>query len=549
MIRQSKTSQGITALYSRLSRDDELQGDSNSIINQKKMLTSYAQQNGFNNLIYFVDDGFSGTNFERPDFQKMIAEIEQGNVSTVIIKDMSRIGRDYLKVGFYTEVLFREHNVRFIALNDGVDTATGDNDFTPFRNIMNEWYARDTSRKVSAVYRAKGMEGKHTASHPLFGYLKDPNNKYQWIIDEEAAAIVKRIFQLTIEGQGPYKVARTLQEEKILSPSAYFAKIGVGNYKNKQYDDVYRWWGASVTYILDRVEYMGHTVNFKTYKTSYKDKSRKPSPKEKWVIFKNSHTAIIDEETWNTAQRLRKTTRRESSLGESNPLTGLLFCADCGAKLSNSRVADSKKRSKDTYVCASYQKKTTTCTMHFIRTEVLRELILDALKAVSNFVKHNESEFVQMVMEKSSIHQVETAKIHKKRLSECQKRVGELDMLIKKLYEDNVTGKLSDKRFEKLSSDYEKEQDELEQVVSQLQKELNNYEEKTLQTDKFLSLIDKYTNFEELTTPMLNEFVQKIIVHEGDKSSGKRKQRVDIYFNFIGMIQMPKAVIAEAVGE
>jgi site-specific DNA recombinase len=488
MLRQSKTDEPITALYCRLSRDDELQGDSNSIINQKKMLTAYVRQNGFHNIEYFVDDGFSGTNFKRPDFQRMISGVEQNNVGTIIIKDMSRIGRDYLRVGLYTEVMFREHNVRFIALNDGVDTAQGDNDFTPFRNIMNEWYARDTSRKVSSVYRAKGLEGKHTSSHPLYGYLKDPENKCQWIVDGEAAAVVRRIFRLTIEGKGPYQIAGILQSEKVLCPSAYLAQKGVGNNKNKVFQNPYRWWGTTVMYLLDRMEYMGHTVNFKTYKKSYKDKNRKPSPKSNWAIFEHTHEAIIDEGTWHTAQQLRRTKRRPYSLGAANPLTGLLFCADCGAKLYNERTADYNGRPRNNYICSSYRKHTADCTMHYIRAVVVEELILDALKEVSSFAKENEDEFVRLVMETSSVQQVETAKVYRKQLAENMKRADELDTLIRRIYEDNVSGKLTDKRFEKLSGEYEREQEDLEQSITEIQAKLDSFEEQSVRADQFRCL-------------------------------------------------------------
>ena len=541
MPRQSKdTSALITALYCRLSRDDELQGDSNSIINQKKILTNYAKQNGFKNLEYFVDDGWSGTNFERPSFQRMIAGVEQNNVGAVIIKDMSRIGRDYLRVGLYTEVLFREHNVHFIAVNDNVDSAKGDDDFTPFRNILNEWAARDTSRKVAAVYRAKGLEGKHIGNHPLFGYLHDPDDKNKWVIDEEAAEIIRRIFQMTIEGKGPYQIATILQKEKVLCPSYYLAQKGVGNNKNKDFPDPYRWWGTTIMYLLGRMEYMGHTVNFKTYKNSYKDRNRKTAPKENWVIFENTHEAIIDEETWQTAQRLRKTVRRVNKETQApSRLTGLLYCADCGGKMYHERGVF-KGKQRNNYVCSSYRKHTSDCTMHHIRADVVEELILDTLKEISTFARKNEKEFIRLVTETSSIQQAETAKAHKKQITKKEKRAAELDNLIRKIYEDNVNGKLSDKRFEKLSAEYECEQEELEQSIAELQSELDSFEDSTTRADKFLELIHKYTSFEELTTPMLNEFVEKVIVYEREKKYRyKSTQRIDIYFNFVGMVELP----------
>jgi len=541
MPRQSKgTSALITALYCRLSRDDELQGDSNSIINQKKILTNYAKQNGFKNLEYFVDDGWSGTNFERPSFQRMIAGVEQNNVGAVIIKDMSRIGRDYLRVGLYTEVLFREHNVHFIAVNDNVDSAKGDDDFTPFRNILNEWAARDTSRKVAAVYRAKSLEGKHIGNHPLFGYLRDPDDKNKWVIDEEAAEVIRRIFQMALEGKGPYQIATILQKEKVLCPSYYLAQKGVGNNKNKDFPDPYRWWGTTIMYLLGRMEYMGHTVNFKTYKNSYKDRNRKTAPKENWVIFENTHEAIIDEETWQTAQRLRKTVRRVNKETQvPSRLTGLLHCADCGGKMYHERGVF-KGKQRNNYVCSSYRKHTSDCTMHHIRADVVEELILDTLKEISTFARKNEKEFIRLVTETSSIQQAETAKAHKKQITKKEKRAAELDNLIRKIYEDNVNGKLSDKRFEKLSAEYECEQEELEQSIAELQSELDSFEDSTTRADKFLELIHKYTSFEELTTPMLNEFVEKVIVYEREKKYRyKSTQRIDIYFNFVGMVELP----------
>jgi DNA invertase Pin-like site-specific DNA recombinase len=544
MTGQPENTEKITALYCRLSRDDELQGDSNSIINQKQILSAYAKEHGFHNPVFFCDDGWSGTNFERPDFQRMLTEVEQHRVSTVIVKDMSRIGRDYLRVGMYTEMVFPEHHVRFIAVNDGVDSEKGENEFAPFRNILNEWFARDTSKKVRAIKRAKGMEGKPTASHAVYGYLKSPDDKYQWIVDEEAAAVVRRIFQMTISGMGPYQIASTLQKEKVLCPSYYLAQKGAGNYKNRVFPDPYRWWGSTVQYLLCRMEYIGHTVNFKTYKKSYRDKTRKVAPKDDWVIFKNTHEAIIDEETWNTAHRLSKTVRRPDSMGEANPLTGLLFCADCGAKMYNERGRDKNGKRRNNYICSSYRKHTATCTMHYIRASVVEELVLTALKDISSFAKANRDEFVRNVMETSSLQQEKAAKTSRKRLAANQKRSDELDVLIRKIYEDNVSGKLSDKRFEKLSAEYEQEQSDLEQSIGILQEELNSFEEHNARADKFLELVDKYTDFTKLTTPILNEFVEKIIVHERIKGPRySATQRVDIYLNFIGLVDSPEVKV------
>ena len=382
----------ITAIYCRLSRDDDLAGDSNSIIHQKDMLTRYAHERNFPNVSVYSDDGWSGTNFERPDWKRLIADIEAGKVGIVLVKDLSRVGRDYLRVGFYTEVTFPQNGVRFIAVNNGVDSANqSENDFAPFLNIMNDFYARDTSKKVSAVYRAKGNKGEHTGNHPIYGYLKDPENKQRWIIDEEAAAVVRRIFCMVIDGKGVYQIADILSEEKVLCPSAYLAAKGVGNRRNNKFEDPYRWWGTTVSYILARVEYMGHTVNFKTFKTCYRDKHRKQAPKEDWKIFENTHEAIIDKTTWETAQKLRRTIRRGDRNREPNPLTGLLYCGECGAKMYNERSDGDAyhKTPKDDYVCASYRKKTTSCTIHFIRSEIVRDLILDALRNVATYARAN----------------------------------------------------------------------------------------------------------------------------------------------------------------
>ncbi|MDR2533156.1 MAG: recombinase family protein [Oscillospiraceae bacterium] len=532
----------ITALYCRLSKDDENEGESNSIINQKLILTKHAEENGFKNTQIFVDDGYVGSNFNRPEWKRMIAEIEKGNVSTFIVKDMSRVGRDYLQVGFYTEIMFMEKGVRFIAVNNGIDSEnqTSGNDFTPFLNIMNEWYVRDCSRKVSASYRAKGKEGKHTGSHPLYGYKKDPNDKNQWLVDPESAEVVRRIFNMVIEGKGAYEVASILKAEQIYSPSYYMSLNGMGNRVNNTFDDPFRWWGTSITYLLEREEYMGHTVNFKTYKNSYKEKHRKQAPKENRLIFENTHEPIIDPETWHLVQRLIKTKRRTNSFHrEPNRLTGLMYCADCGSKMYNSRAVH-RGRDVDVYGCSAYKKITTTCTIHFIQTEVAERLILDAVKEVSGFVKSNKAEFLKIVNQTSATKQAGAEKAQRKQLTESKKRIAELDRLIRGIYEDKISGTLSEKRFIKLSEDYEREQEELEKTVIKLQQEVDRTKDQTARVDKFLELVERYTEFDELTTPMLNEFIEKVVVHERVK--GYRyttTQKVDIHFNFIGKFEIP----------
>ena len=383
------------------------------------------------------------------------------------------------------------------------------------------------------------MAGKHTAVHPLYGYKKDPDNPEKWIIDDEATEVVRRIFRLTINGKGPYEIAAMFEKERILCPSAYLAGQGAGNYRNRDFADPYRWWGTTVFYILNRMEYMGHTVNFKTEKTSFRDKRRYLTPKDNWVIFENTQEAIIDKETFQTAQKLRKTCRRSTSIGEANPLTGLLYCADCGARLYNER-GKSKGGYKDIYTCSSYRKHTTTCTMHFIRTEVVRELILSALRSISEYAKANREAFERLVMDTTSTRQAQQMKESRKALTDSQRRYDELDVLIQRTYEDHVAGKLTDKRFLKLSQQYEAEQEQLESELARLTAEVETIQEQTGRVDKFMALVDRYTSFDELTTPMLNEFVEKVVVHERESVGRyKRKQRVDVYFNFIGLVELP----------
>lgn len=550
-----KDNSKLTALYERLSRDDELQGESNSIVNQKKMLEDYAHKNGFANTAHFTDDGFTGGNFDRPGWKQLISEIEAGKVGTVIVKDMSRVGRNYLEVGFYTEVMFREKGIHFIAISNNIDSLNGDSsEFAPFLNIMSEWYLRDTSRKVKAVKQAKGMEGKRLTSLPIYGYACDPDDKSKWIIDPEAAEVVRRIFRLTIEGKGPNQIARILADEKIERPTYYLNARGIVKRSTCDASHPYSWSGNTIGHMIGKPEYMGHTVNFRTYKDSYKDKKVKDAPPEDWVIFKDTHPAIIDEQTFDTAQKCRKTVRRTDSLGEANPLTGLVFCADCGAKMYNHRKPTPTQYRhisgktytrcpKDVYCCSTYtltgRQFDRKCTQHQIRTSVLRELVLDTIRSVSGYVRDNENEFIRQVRERSIVRQEETARAHKKRIAKEQKRVAELNTLIQRIYEDNVNGKLSDKRFEVLSTSYEQEQAGLEESVCNLQAELDSFNADSVRADKFIEIVKRHTDFSELTAPMLQEYVEKIMVHAPDNSSGKRVQKVDVYLNFIGMFDVP----------
>lgn len=475
----------ITALYERLSRDDELSGDSNSIVNQKKMLEKYAKEQGFTNYAHYTDDGYRGTNFDRPDWKRLIEDIEDGKIGCVIAKDMSRIGRNYLQVGFYTEVLFREKNVRFIAISNGVDSTQSEtNEFAPFLNIMNEWYVRDTSRKIKAVLRAKGLEGKHLTSNAIYGYKKDPEDPNHWIIDEEAASVVRRIYRLIIEGYGPMQVARILTDEKVEKPSYYLAKQGLGTCRGScDMTRPYNWTPTTITEMVAKPEYMGHTVNFRTFKESYKDKRSKDTSPENWLIFEHTQEPIVDEDTWHMVQKIRQTKHRPVAQGEPNPLTRLVFCADCGAKMFNHRTKGYEKKDKNgnptgkftnaqnNYTCSTYSKAKSrfenSCTQHHVRNDVLRDLILTTLQYTSAYVKEHEDEFIEKVRQ-----------------------------------------------------------------TSILKNEADS-------ADKFIALVHKYTDFSELKTPMIHEFIDKIVVHEADKSTGERIQEIEIYLKYVGKLDVP----------
>ena len=532
-----------TALYERLSRDDELIGESNSIKNQKQLLENYAHKNGYSPIRHFTDDGVSGTTFEREGFQAMIAEVEAGNVSAVIVKDMSRFGRDYLKVGFYTEVMFKEKGVRFIAINNGIDSANQqDSDFTPFLNIMNEWYARDASRKIQAVFKSRMQDGKRVSPSVPYGYLRSPEDKQKLIIDEEPAAVVRRIYQMVIEGKGVTAIADILTAEKVLIPSAY-AKIHCPeNNHSKGFTNPYLWSATAVSYILEKQEYMGHTVLGKTVSVSYKTKKRRKAEPDELMIFKNTHPAIVDEETWYLAQKLRKTVRKPSYDRPPHPLTGLVYCADCGHKMTHRQPSPTKKKkydADDAYICGSYRQRTRNCTMHFIKTSVLWELILTAIREVSDYVRQDEQAFIDKVQQTSTVQIAETQREQKRRLAEATERNGELNTLIKKLYEGNATGKIPDKHFERLLAEYDREQTALETEIEGLQEQIDSFNEDSTKADKFIAVVRRYTDFTELTTPMLNEFIEKVVVHEATGGRTDRKQKIDVYFNFVGQVELP----------
>ena len=524
----------ITPLYERLSRDDELQGESNSISNQKQMLEDFARRNGLPNPTHFTDDGISGTRFDRPGFLAMMEEVEAGRVEAIVIKDMSRLGRDYLKVGQVMEVL-RQRGVRLIAINDGVDSLKGDDDFTPFRNIMNEFYARDTSRKIRSVFKSKGMSGKHLTGTVIYGYLWDEKREH-WLVDEEAAEVVRRIFSLTLEGYGPYQIACKLSADRIEIPVVHLARFNEGVNRSKPVKDPYGWGSSTIVNILKKREYLGHTINFKTRK-HFKDKKSHYVSEDEWTIFENTHEAIIDQQTFDLVQKIRSNVRRyPNGWGEAAPLTGLLYCADCGGKMYVHRTNNGKRISQ--YTCSNYTKVPcgTLCpTQHRINESAVLTLVSDTLRAIAEYSRNDRTEFIHTVQETQVAQQ--SADISKKRrhLATAQKRAGELEKLICKIYEDNALGKLPDTRYKALDAQYAKEQDALEIEIAELEKAVTGYEQSQKSAEKFIALIDKYENFDTLTNTMLNEFVEKILVHERSrKGSQDTTQEIEIYFNFLG---------------
>ena len=538
MLRQA-TQNLITALYPRLSKDDELQGESNSISNQKRILEAYAKQNGFTNLRWYTDDGYSGANFQRPGFQSMLADIEAGKVGTVIVKDMSRLGRNYLQVGFYTEMLFPQKGVRFIAVNDNVDSANGgmDNDFTPLRNLFNEWLVRDTSKKIKAVKRSKGMSGKPVTSKPVYGYVMDEDENF--IIDEEAAPVVQQIYQLCLAGNGPTKIARMLTEQQIPTPGTLeYQRTG----STRRYHPGYecKWATNTVVHILENREYTGCLVNFKTEKPSYKTKHSVENPIEKQAIFENHHEPIIDTQMWERVQELRKQRKRPNRYDEVGLFSGILFCADCGSVLYQQRYQNATRK-QDCYICGSYKKRTRDCTAHFIRTDLLTAGVTDNLRKVTSYAAKHEARFMKLLIEQNEDGGKRRNAARKKELEAAEKRISELSAIFKRLYEDSVTGRISDERFTELSADYEAEQKELKERAAAIRAELSKAQEATVNAEKFMNVVRKYTSFEELTPTLLREFVEKIVVHECSyDENGTRRQDIDIYYSFVGKVDLPE---------
>ena len=531
----------ITALYCRLSRDDELQGDSNSIINQKTILQKYADDNGFLNTMFFVDDGYSGTNFDRPDWQRLMALVDEGRISTIIVKDMSRLGRDYLKVGYYTEVLLPDADVRFIAINNGIDSANQqDSDFTPFLNIINEWYAKDTSKKIRAVLKAKGESGKPLCTNPPYGYLKDPNDKHRWIVDEPAAEVIRKIFRLCVAGRGPSQIATELSRQKIPVPTAHFKEMGI-HIPAKVPEDIYAWQSRTVSHILSRMEYLGHTINFKTKKKSYKVRKKVNNNPSEWMIFENTHEAIIDQETFEIVQNIRNSRRRQTPMGEMPVLSGMLYCADCGAKLSQVR-ARGWTHEQEYFVCATYRKRKGQCSSHRIHNIQVERILLSEINRMLAFIRDRESEFVELLTKNNE-------KTLNKQLCDCTKemeqsmqRIAKLDTIIQRLYEDNIEGKISDARFTKMTATYEQEQKGLEAKVTILQETISKLKGQQLNIDSFLTQVRKYTAVKELDAEIIRSLVERIDVFQPEKIPGTRtkKQTILIHWNFIGAIDLPE---------
>ena len=538
----------VTILYCRLSREDGDAGESNSVVNQKRILSEYAERNGFTPYEFAVDDGYSGTNYNRPGWLELIGRVEADEVGVIIVKNLDRMGRNYLQTGMYRE-MFGERGVRLIAVNDGIDTFANENDdFTPFREIMAEWYARDCSRKVKAVFQSKGKSGKHTGSHPPYGYKKSEDEKNLWVIDEPAASVVRRIFALTIEGFGPFVIAEKLSAEKVECPSYYLAQRGCGNRHTYPHDNPYRWWYGTVRDIIGRVDYMGHTANFKTYRKSYKSKQMFFNKPDKWAVFENTHEAIVTKEVWELANKLRNSAKRHvDRLGAPRPLTGLLYCAQCGTKMYHNRSTQSAVTPKDYYTCSKYSTQHSICTSHRITTKTVEALILKTLQTVSAYALNDEASFIEKVTAIYSKKLEGDVRSRRKRLTACEKRSAELDKLIKKLFEEHALGSMNEKRFDLLSEAYEKEQEDLEREMAELRADIGSYIDGAQRADDFLKLARRYRDFSELTPAIINSFVDKILVHEREEKGCQiTRQKVEIYLSFIGNFIIPREIDAEA---
>lgn len=536
--------QKITILYCRLSNEDALDGESNSIQNQRALLTKYAQDHGYTNIRVLVDDGYTGTNFNRPAVQEGLELVKHGEVGCWIVKDMSRFGRDYLTVGRYTELIFPSYDVRFIAVNDGVDSAQGDSDgFTAIRNLFNEWYPRDTSKKVRASMKLRGTSGKHLGSPP-YGYRRDPEDKEHWVLDEEAAPIVKRIFDLCIAGKGPSQIARILEQDMVLTTKALYAKR-----KGKPLPDrPYHWVEQSIVGILERMEYTGCICNFKTYSKSYKLKKRIPNKKEDMFILCDAQEAIISQAQWDRVQELRQNRRRPVKADRQGLFSGLLYCADCGSRL-HFATCKSFEGKQDHYVCANYKSGQGSCSGHYIREYVLREVVLERIRAVNAYIREDAEGFQEEWLRCRRADQDKNIREDKKRLAQAKKRLEDLDVLISRSYEDAVLGNLSMERYKKMAQDYEAEQKRLKLEIEVTGEWVEQQEEMNSNLDHFIALIRKYVDVPELTQTIVNEYIKKIIVYAPDKSSGKRTQKVKILFNFLEEVEIPALRQTVTVGE
>lgn len=534
----------ITALYERLSRDDDQQGDSNSIVNQKSYLTTYAADHGFAHCRHYTDDGFSGGNFERPGWKQLIADIDAGLVGVVIAKDLSRVGRDYIQTGFYTEVYFRRKGVRFIAIGNGVDTVNPiSSEFAPFMNVLNEMYLREQSKKMRTFFRQRGNSGIPTNTLCVYGYRKDPADKNHWLVDDEAAAVVRRIYQLAIDCHGPYEIARILEADKVECPAYYNATHDTCMKRsNTDMSKPYAWNGVTVSNILQRPEYMGHTVNFCSSKNGLKAK-RQTKPQEEWMIFKDTHEAIIPEDRWQLAQCVLAVRRRTDSTGEANPLTGKLYCAECGARLNNhrSRAKQTGRESDDYYDCPTYSQGKGNCCCHYVTTAFIRSVLLQMIRSVSRYAVSDEAAFADQVRALSEVRHADAVKDMTAEAAKSRKRIAELDTIIQKLYESYALGKTPESRFNLLSSTYEKEQAQLKDKLAKTEEALGTYHADTTNIEAFMTLARQYRDTDELTASVINSFIDRVVVHAPKKVNGQRHVQIDVIFRFIGCFTVPVA--------
>lgn len=534
----------ITALYERLSRDDDQQGDSNSIVNQKSYLTTYAADHGFAHCRHYTDDGFSGGNFERPGWKQLIADIDAGLVGVVIAKDLSRVGRDYIQTGFYTEVYFRRKGVRFIAIGNGVDTVNPiSSEFAPFMNVLNEMYLREQSKKMRTFFRQRGNSGIPTNTLCVYGYRKDPADKNHWLVDDEAAAVVRRIYQLAIDCHSPYEIARILEADKVECPAYYNATHDTCMKRsNTDMSKPYAWNGVTVSNILQRPEYMGHTVNFRSSKNGLKAK-RQTKPQEEWMIFKDTHEAIIPEDRWQLAQCVLAVRRRTDSTGEANPLTGKLYCAECGARLNNhrSRAKQTGRESDDYYDCPTYSQGKGNCCCHYVTTAFIRSVLLQMIRSVSRYAVSDEAAFADQVRALSEVRHADAVKDMTAEAAKSRKRIAELDTIIQKLYESYALGKTPESRFNLLSSTYEKEQAQLKDKLAKTEEALGTYHADTTNIEAFMTLARQYRDTDELTASVINSFIDRVVVHAPKKVNGQRHVQIDVIFRFIGCFTVPVA--------